>query len=84
MSELTIKRKSKWTAVIFAVLLGNFGAHKFYMGHPKLGILYIVLTCTIVGAVFTGWGSIAEGILYAVKSPEDFQRIYVHEHRAMF
>ena len=79
-----IGRKSRITAALLAILLGLVGAHKFYLRHPKLGILYIVLTCTVVGGVFTGWGSIIEGVVYLTKSNKDFQRIYVQEHRAMF
>ena len=84
MNDQPMNGKNKWIATALAVLLGLFGAHKFYLNNPKLGILYIVLTCTIVGGVFTGWGSIIEGILYAVKSDDNFQRIYVVERRAMF
>ena len=84
MDEDAGRQKKKWVAIVLAVLLGQFGTHKFYLGHPKIGILYIVLTCTIIGAFLTGWGSIIEGILYAFKSPEDFHRIYVLDGRAMF
>ena len=61
-----------------------WGRTSSYLGHPKLGIIYIVLTCTIIGGVFTGWGSIVEGVMYLTKSEEDFQRVYVQEGRAMF
>lgn len=33
--------KSKWVALILCVLLGFFGAHKFYEGKAGMGILYI-------------------------------------------
>ena len=79
-----MERKSRITAALLAIFLGLVGAHKFYLGHPKLGIIYIVLTCTIIGGVFTGWGSIVEGVMYLTKSEEDFQRVYVQEGRAMF
>ena len=81
---MEVKRKTRVVAALLAVFLGLVGAHKFYLGHPKLGILYILLTCTVIGGVFTGWGSIIEGVLFVTKSDEDFQRVYVLEGRAMF
>ena len=84
MAEETGKQKNKWTAVALAVILGQVGVHKFYLGHPRLGILYIALTCTIIGGAFTFWGSVAEGIIYGLKRPQDFHRIYVEGGRAMF
>ena len=35
------KRRNKWTAVLFCLFLGVFGAHKFYEGKTALGVLYI-------------------------------------------
>ena len=45
------KPKSKWTAFILCLLLGFFGAHKFYEGKAGMGILYI-----FTGGLFgIGW-----------------------------
>lgn len=33
--------KNKWVALILCILLGFFGAHKFYEGKIGMGILYI-------------------------------------------
>lgn len=38
------KRKDKWVAFWLCLLLGYFGAHKFYEGKTGMGILYI---CTL-------------------------------------
>lgn len=35
--------KKKWLAIIFAVLGGWFGLHRFYLRQPELGIFYILL-----------------------------------------
>ncbi len=35
------KPKNKWVSLILCVLLGFFGAHKFYEGKAGMGILYI-------------------------------------------
>ena len=34
-------RKSKWVAAILALLFGIFGAHRFYLGQQKIGILFL-------------------------------------------
>lgn len=36
-----IRPKNKWVAFILCVLLGCFGAHKFYEGRAGMGILYL-------------------------------------------
>ncbi len=40
--------KNKWVALILCILLGYFGAHKFYEGKIGMGILYI-FTCGLFG-----------------------------------
>ena len=35
------KEKNKWVALILCLLLGFFGAHKFYEGKIGMGILYL-------------------------------------------
>lgn len=42
MSVPIYPRRSKWVAVIFAVFLGWFGAHKFYLGKTRAGIFYLL------------------------------------------
>ena len=96
------RKKSKWIAALLAVFLGVFGAHKFYLNHPKLGITYLAITFgtfAILVAVFgqsddppgwvglfniAAWLGIVEGILYAVKSQEKFESIYVEGRKAIF
>ena len=36
-----MRAKNKWVALILCVLLGYFGAHKFYEGKVGMGILYL-------------------------------------------
>lgn len=77
-SAMTEKRaqtrgnKDKVTAGILGILLGGFGAHKFYLGNKTKGIIYF-LTCWtgipwIIGLV--------EGIKYLTMSKEDFDAKY--------
>ena len=35
------KPKNKWVAIVLLILLGYFGAHKFYEGKFGMGILYL-------------------------------------------
>lgn len=61
---------SRGVAAVLAIFFGGFGAHKFYMGRPGLGLIY-VLMC------FTGLPFLAgfmEGLIYLVQSDEEFRR----------
>jgi TM2 domain-containing membrane protein YozV len=60
------------TAGIFALLLGGFGAHKFYMGDTTMGLLYLCFFWTLIPAL----AGFVEGIIYLTKSDEEFQRQY--------
>ena len=53
-------RRDEVVGVLLALFLGVFGAHQFYLRRTGLGILYIVLTVTLVGAAFTGIASFIE------------------------
>jgi TM2 domain-containing membrane protein YozV len=53
-------RRDEVIGVLLALFLGCFGVHHFYLRRTGLGILYIVLTLTIVGAFFTSLISLIE------------------------
>jgi len=64
----------KVTAGILGILLGAFGAHKFYLGYQKEGIIQFIVsivTCGIGGMV-----GFVEGIIYLTKSDEEFYQTY--------
>ena len=69
-------------AGVLAILLGALGVHKFYLGYTKAGIIQLIagfLTCgafNIVGFI--------EGILYLVKSDDEFEDTYVRHYRDWF
>lgn len=46
-----INAKNKWVAFLLCLLLGYFGAHKFYEGKTGMGILYLFT----VGLFGIGW-----------------------------
>lgn len=65
----------KLIAGLLGILLGGFGVHKFYLGYTKAGIIQIIvtfLTCGI-GSII----GLIEGILYLVKTDEEFEETYV-------
>lgn len=69
-------------AGILGILLGGLGLHRFVLGDALGGILRIVITFLTCGA-----GSLiglVEGILYLVKTDEEFDRIYIQEKRSWF
>lgn len=60
--------KSKMVAGLLGILLGGFGAHRFYLGYNQIGVIQLVVTfftCGL-GAV---WGLI-EGILILTGSEQ--------------
>ncbi|HVS03221.1 MAG TPA: TM2 domain-containing protein [Thermoanaerobaculia bacterium] len=72
----------KTIAGILGILLGAFGVHKFYLGYTKEGIIQIVvtiLTCGLGGLI-----GVIEGILYLLKSEEEFVATYVEGSKPWF
>jgi TM2 domain-containing membrane protein YozV/ribosomal protein L40E len=72
MGSVTPNGKSKIAAGIFAILLGGFGIHKFYLGNVGLGILYLLFCWTFIPA-FVGF---IEGIIYLTMSDQAFIQKY--------
>ena len=79
--------KNKTVAALLAILLGAFGAHKFYLGYKTAGIIMAALTLSgwLLSFVLIGvlWAwipaviGLVEGIIYLTKSDEDFEQIYI-------
>lgn len=79
----------KLTASLLAFFLGVFGAHKFYLGYKKQGI--IMLLVFFFGFILLGLPSMliaiiafVEFILYLVKSDEEFEQTYVLGQKRWF
>jgi len=65
--------KNKVVAGLLAIFLGGFGIHKFYLGKPVQGILYIFLFfCFGISVII----SFIEGIMYFAMSDEKFNAKY--------
>jgi TM2 domain-containing membrane protein YozV len=81
-------KPTKVGAALFAFFLGGFGAHKFYLGYKKQGI--IMLATSVIGGVLIvpivaiAIISLIEAILYFSKSDEDFEQTYVVNQKFWF
>lgn len=56
--------KKKMVAGLLGIFLGGFGAHQFYLGNTKRGIIELIVTCVTCG--IGGWWGIIEGIMILV------------------
>ena len=82
-----VPSKDHIAAGILAIIFGLFGIHKFYMGYTNEG--FIMLGVTIVGSLAT-FGAIAlvvqllavvEGLIYLIKTQNQFELDYVYGSR---
>lgn len=64
--------KDQLTAGLLAIFLGDFGVHKFYLGKPVQGILYIVFFWSFIPAII----ALIEGIVMLTMSEEKFNAKY--------
>ena len=60
-TEFTSRRRNAGTGIALALLLGCFGAHKFYMKQNTAGVLY-----AIGGTI--GWALIVPGLIVVILS----------------
>lgn len=67
---------SRTTVGICAILVGWTGIHRFMLGDTTGGIIRIFICCTPV--------SLIEGIIYLMKTDEEFHQTYVVEKKAWF
>lgn len=67
------EENKKVVAGVLGILIGAFGIHKFYMGYTKEGIIQIFLNllCGLGGLI-----GLIEGIIYLVKTDEEFYQTY--------
>ncbi|MBM7494000.1 TM2 domain-containing membrane protein YozV [Micromonospora luteifusca] len=63
--------KSKVVAGILGILLGTFGAGRFYTGHTKIAILQLVVSLVTCG--FGALWGLIDGILVLVNGGTDAQ-----------
>jgi TM2 domain-containing membrane protein YozV len=64
--------KSRISAALLALFLGGFGIHKFYLGKPGQGMLYLLFCWTLIPALL----AFLEFIVYLCTSDEKFAEVY--------
>ena len=81
-----VSSEKKVVAGILAILLGQLGIHKFYLGYKTAGIIMLlvtVLTCGFGGVII--WIiALIEGITYLSKTDEEFVATYVNGKKQWF
>lgn len=84
------KQKDHIAAGLFAVFLGLFGMHKFYLGYNKAA--FTMLAVTVIGSIITlglagavVWViAIIEGVIYLTRTQSEFDKVYVRGQRDWF
>lgn len=64
--------KSRIAAALLALFLGGLGIHKFYLGRPVWGILYILFCWTFIPSII----AFIEAIVYLCTSDAQFAAKY--------
>jgi len=72
LGNLAPNGRSKLAAALFAIFLGSFGIHKFYLGRVGWGVVYLLLCWTGIPGIV----GFIEGILLLIMSEEDFNTKY--------
>lgn len=65
--------KSKTTAAVLALLLGGLGVHKFYLGRPGQGFLYLLFCWSLVPAFI----ALIDFFFLVFMSQEKFNKKYL-------
>lgn len=65
-----MKRQS--TAFWLAILLGSLGSHRFYLGQPRIGMVYLLFCWTLIPTVV----SVFEGIVLVTMPQQEFNMRY--------
>ena len=77
-------------AAFMALFGGVIGMHKFYLGYPGAGMAMILTSAAAsalgvnVVAIMVAVVGIVEGLIYLIRSDDDFLRIYVLGRRPWF
>lgn len=72
LGETSPAGRRRIAAGLFAILLGGFGVHKFYLGKIGQGILYLLFFWTMIPAII----ALIEGIIYLTTSDQEFAERY--------
>jgi len=72
LARVSPSGRSRLAAALFAILLGTFGIHKFYLGRIGWGVVYLLFFWTFIPTLL----GLVEGIVYLVMSDKDFDTKY--------
>lgn len=64
--------KNKTVAGLLALFFGTLGIHKFYLGNKKMGVIYLIISITIVGLILTALFSIYDAVVLFTMSESEF------------
>lgn len=64
--------KNRIAAALLAIFLGDLGVHKFYLGKPIQGIIYLLFFWTFLPGLI----GFFEGIIYLLMSDQSFEAKY--------
>lgn len=74
------QENKKIVAGILAILLGSLGIHKFYLGYTKEGLIQLILGLCGIGGLI----GLVEGILYLIKTDDEFYQTYQIGYKGWF
>ena len=64
--------KSKTFAILLALIFGGLGAHKFYLGSLKWGVVYLLFSWTGIPAII----GFVEAVIMLTLSKSEFHSKY--------
>ena len=80
--------KNRITAGILALVVGGFGAHKFYLGYNNQGIILLMMSTIGMILVFplfaSGIIALSEAIIYLTSSDQKFYDTYEANQKLWF
>jgi TM2 domain-containing membrane protein YozV len=68
--------RNKFVAALLAFFFGPLGLHRFYLGRTGSGIVMLVLTLTVAGALVTVPWALIDTIRYLLMSDREFAERY--------
>lgn len=81
-SNTNYRSEKKIAAGLLGILLGPFGANKFYLGYISEGFIQIginIITCGMASVI-----PFIEGIIYLTMSDQQFDQTYIQNKKAWF
>jgi TM2 domain-containing membrane protein YozV/ribosomal protein L40E len=72
LGATTPSGKSRVAAALFALFLGGFGVHKFYLGQVGMGIVYLLFCWTFIPSII----AFVEGIILLTQTDQVFAAKY--------